>query len=188
PPQRVPAEFELGLIQSDVIDDAYVPLSEEPWESIELLRAGNVAILRSMTKDHALAGIRLGYMVAQPELIEDIRRLQPAWSVNAVALGAGLAALEDESHIEAARQVVRMAKAFLYDEFTAMELAFTCSAANFVIVKVGDARAVRAELLRRGVAVRDCTSFGLPEHIRVAVRRREECERLVRALRQALDR
>lgn len=171
-----------------VLDDAYVPLSEDPWDSIRLLQADNVALLRSMTKEHALAGVRLGYLAANPVLIEDVRQFQPAWSVNAVALAAGLAALEDEAHIEAARQVVQMAKTFLYDEFTAMGLEFTRSAANFLIVKVGDAGKVRAELLPRGIAVRDCTSFGLPEHIRVAARRREECEQLVHALRQVLDR
>lgn len=178
----------IGLDGLLVLDDAYVPLSEDPWDSIRLLQAGNVAILRSMTKDHALAGIRLGYMVAQPEVVEDVRRFQPAWNVNAVALAAGLAALEDEAHIEAAREVVLTAKAYLYEQFSNIGLEFTRSPTNFLIVKVGDAREVRAELLRRGIAVRDCNSFGLPEHIRVAVRRREECEQLIIALRQVLDR
>lgn len=171
-----------------VLDDAYVSLSENRWDSLQLLETGNVVILRSMTKEHALAGARLGYMAATPELIEDVRRLQPAWSVNAVALSAGLAALADEEHIEAARQVIWSAKAYLCSEFTAMGLGFTPSATNFLIVKVGDATRVRADLLRSGIAVRDCTSFGLPEHIRIAVRRREECEQLVGALRQVLGR
>ena len=176
------------------LDDAYVPFAEESWDSTRLLnsdnadKAGNVVLLRSMTKDHALAGARLGYMVAQPELVEDMRRLQPAWSVNAVALAAGLAALEDEAHIESARAIVQTAKAYLYEQFGYMGLEFTRSAANFLIVKVGDARGVRAELLRRGLAVRDCASFGLPQHIRVAVRRQTECEQLVGALREVLDR
>jgi len=171
-----------------VLDDAYVSLTEHRWDSVQLLDTGNVVILRSMTKEHALAGARLGYMAAKPELIEDVRRFQPAWSVNAVALSAGLAALEDEQHIEAARQVIGPAKAYLYSQFTAMGLEFTPSATNFLLARVGDARNVRADLLRRGFAVRDCASFGLPEHIRIAVRRREECEQLVSAMRQVLGR
>ncbi|MYD15909.1 MAG: histidinol-phosphate aminotransferase family protein [Chloroflexi bacterium] len=171
-----------------VLDDAYVSFSDEPWDSIRLLQADNVAILRSMTKDHALAGIRLGYLAANPTLIVDVSRFQPAWSVNSIALAAGLAALEDQAHIDAARVVVQTSKAYLYEQLSDMGLGFTRSAANFLIVKVGDAREVRAGLLRRGVVVRDCSSFGMPEHIRVAVRRREECEQLIGALRQVLER
>lgn len=171
-----------------VLDDAYVSLSEDPWDSVQLMDSGNVVILRSMTKDHALAGIRLGYMAAMPGVIEEVRRFQPAWSVNAVALAAGLAALQDTEHVEAARPVLQRAKAYLYSQFTAIGLEFTPSAANFLMVKVGEAARVRVELLRSGIAVRDCASFGMPEHIRIAVRRQEECEQLVSALRQVLSR
>ena len=65
-----------------VLDDAYAPLADGQWDSIPLLRSGNLAILRSMTKDHALAGIRLGFMAAEPDIVSTVRRLQPAWSVN----------------------------------------------------------------------------------------------------------
>lgn len=171
-----------------VLDDAYGPLSADRWDPAPLLDAGNVAILRSMTKEHALAGVRLGYMLALPELVESVRRFQPAWSVNSVAQAAGLAALEDERHIEAARAVVRASKAYLYEQLTSMDLEFTKSAANFLIVKVGDAARVRTALLRFGIAVRDCASFGLSGHIRVAVRTEEECAQLVSALRQVLGR
>ena len=171
-----------------VLDDAYVSLSQDRWDSVQLIESGNVVILRSMTKEHALAGVRLGFMVAKPELIQEVRRFQPAWSVNSVALAAGLAALEDEEHIEAARPIIQTAKAYLYSQFTAMGLEFTPSATSFLIVKVGDAARVRTELMRKGIAVRDCASFGLPEHIRVAVRRQEECELLVSALREVIGR
>ena len=169
-----------------VLDDAYVPLSENRWDSARFLESRNVAILRSMTKDHALAGIRLGYKLAPPELIEDLSCYQPAWSVNAVAQAAGLAALEDEAHIEVAREVVRMSKSYFCEQFTSMGLEFTPSATNFLAVKVGDAARIRTELLWKGIAVRDCASFGLPEHIRIAVRQQEECARLVEALRQVI--
>ena len=171
-----------------VLDDAYAPLADCPWDSLPLLGRGNVAILRSMTKDHALAGVRLGYLVAQPEVVAGVRALQQAWSVNAVAQAAGLAALDDDAHVEAARGVIREARAFLRTEFDALGLAVTPSAANFLLVKVGDGAAVRAALLRRGIAVRDCASFGLPEHIRIAVRRPAECARLVEALKEVLAR
>ena len=135
-----------------------------------------------MTKDHALAGVRLGYLVAEPDLIAAMRELQPAWSVNAVAQAAGLAALEEETHLEEARMVVSDSKRYLFGALEALGIAATGSAANFILAKVGNAAEMRAALLRRGMAVRDCASFGLPEHIRIGVRRREECEKLVEAL------
>ncbi len=171
-----------------LLDDAYASLADQGWDSVSLLPNTNLAILRSMTKDSALAGVRLGYLLADPALIEMVRIWQHAWSVNAVAQAAGLAALDDETHIVAARDVIAASKRYLYERLNSMDLAFTPSAANFLIVNVGDARYVRTELLRLGMAVRDCTSFGLPEYIRVAVRRKEECERLISALEEVMSR
>ena len=178
-----------GAISADsllVLDDAYGSLADRPWDSLPLLRKGNIAILRSMTKDHALAGVRLGYMVAEPHVISSVRRLQPAWSVNAVAQAAGIAALNDEAHVAQARKIVAEAKEHLSGRLAALGIPVIVSAANFVLARVGAASEVRQALLRRRIAVRDCTSFGLPEHIRIAVRRRDECDRLIESLREVL--
>ncbi len=179
-----------GAIGGDallVLDDAYVPLADRPWDSIPLLRNGSIAILRSMTKDYALAGVRLGYMVAEPHVVSNVRRLQPAWSVNTVAQAAGIAALDDETHVARAREIISEAKALLSGQLSGMGVPVTASSANFVLAHVGDAAGVRNALLYRGILVRDCTSFGLPEHIRIAVRRPEECDLLVRSLRDVLS-
>ena len=181
--QLAAAVGEHGLL---LVDDAYASLADSPWDAMPLLGSGNVAILRSLTKDHALAGVRLGYLAAQPEVIGGARALQHAWSVNAVAQAAGLAALRDDDHVAAARAVIREAKEYLCAELDPLGLTVSPSATNFLLVKVGDGAAVRRALLRRGLAVRDCASFGLPEHIRLAVRSREDCARLVRALREVL--
>ncbi|MDE0231934.1 MAG: histidinol-phosphate transaminase [bacterium] len=169
-----------------MLDDAYMPLADHRWDTTPLLKSGGVAILRSMTKDHALAGVRLGYVVAEPDLIAVMRELQPSWSVNAVAQAAGLAALSDEAHLEEARRVVTESKRYLSRELEALGIAANDSAANFILAKVGSAADVRTALLRRGIAVRDCTSFGLSEHIRIGIRQREECEKLVEALGEVM--
>ena len=168
------------------LDDAYVSLVECEWDSIPMLRNGNIAILRSMTKDHALAGVRLGYLVAEPNVVASVQRLQPSWSVNAVAQAAGAAALKDDAHIAEARKVISRAKEYLHGELEALGVPVTASAANFLLARVGDASRVRSSLLRRGIAVRDCTSFDLPEYIRIAVRRPEECARLIESLEEVL--
>ncbi|MCY3783544.1 MAG: histidinol-phosphate transaminase [Chloroflexi bacterium] len=168
------------------LDTSYVPLADAGWDALPLLQRGNVALLHSMTKDHAVAGVRLGYMAAPPPVVEASRHLQPSWSVNAVAQAVGLAALADAAHVAAAREVIAESKAQLQAQLAALGVPAVPSAANFMLVRVGDAAGVRRALLRRRILVRDCTSFGLPDFIRIAVRRPEECARLVAALRDVL--
>ena len=170
-----------------MLDDAYVSLSDNPWNTVPLLRDGRLAILRSMTKDHALAGVRIGYLLADPHLIREVRRIQPAWSVNSVAQAVGLAALEDDAHLEEARSLIARSKALLQGGLQALGIPVEESAANFFLARVGNASQMRTCLLRRHIAVRDCTSFGLPEHIRIAVRRPEECARLLATLEEVMD-
>ena len=179
-----------GAVDADallVLDDAYVSLADRQWDSTCMLREGNVAILRSMTKDHALAGVRLGYMVAKPNVVEAVRRLQPAWSVNSVAQAVGIAALNDEAHVAEARKTISESKEYLRYELATLGVPVTDSAANFILARVGEASKMRSALLHRGIAVRDCTSFGLPDHIRIAVRKPEECARLIGRLKEVLD-
>jgi histidinol-phosphate aminotransferase len=173
---------EHGLL---VVDEAYLAFVEEPWDSTILLRMPNVLLLRSMTKDYALAALRLGYLVGPEPLVRRLRLMQPSWSVNAMAQAAGAAALLDDTYLETARGVVACGKAYLMDALADLGLRPLPSAANFLLVRVGDATALRQRLLRAGVCVRDCTSFGLPEHIRIGVRGPEECRKLVDAMAEA---
>ena len=169
-----------------VLDTSYVPFADGEWDPTPLLNVGNVALLRSMTKDHGLAGVRLGYLAAQPSVVEATRRLQPAWSVNAVAQAVGIAALTDDPHVTAARSVISESKTYLYNQLAAIDLPTIPSTANFMLVRVGDAGKVRQALLCRGIVVRDCTSFGLPAYIRIAMRTPDECALLIAALRSVL--
>jgi histidinol-phosphate aminotransferase len=179
-----------------VVDEAYRAFVAEPWPSEPLIArglglspaAGNVVLLRSMTKDHALAGLRLGYALASPEVIAALKKVQPSWSVNAAAQVAGLAALSDKDHLRETLPKIAEAKAYLLEELTRLGLRVVPSAANFLLVEVGDGRDLRRRLLSHGLMVRDCSSFSLPEYVRIAVRRLEECRRLIKTLRQLLIR
>ncbi|MDO8530772.1 MAG: histidinol-phosphate transaminase [Dehalococcoidia bacterium] len=171
-----------------VLDEAYAPFVAAPWASSDLTASGRVVVLRSMTKDGALAGLRLGYALAQEDVAQRLRIFQPSWSVNAAAQAAGLAALADADHLTRARAEVRRAVAYLREALSEMGLYVAPSLANFVLVEVGDAPAMRLALLRRGLCVRDCTSFGLPSFIRIGARRLPDCERLMAALPDALGR
>jgi histidinol-phosphate aminotransferase len=164
-----------------VLDEAYVAFVDDAWDSADLLELGNVVILRSMTKDHALPGLRLGYALASPEIARAMESVKPPWSVNAGALRAGLAALEPDAveHVSHARRVVRSAREMLTHGLQQRGFGVQPSAANFVLIEVGDGKAFRQALLPHGIVVRDCASFGMPASVRIACRPIADCERLL---------
>lgn len=169
-----------------VLDEAYVNFVENQWDATSLLQGDlgeSVVLLRSMTKDYALTGLRLGYALASPGVIARLARLQPDWSVNSLAQVAGQVALADAEYLPAARRAVREAKEFLEDSFRQMGFNPLPSAANYLLVEVGDGAMWREKLMRWGIFVRDCASFGLPDCIRVGIRAMPDCERLVEAMR-----
>lgn len=168
------------------LDEAYLPFIEQPWDSRPLLGRGNVVLLRSMTKDYALPGLRLGYALAPAEVSASLVINQPSWSVNSLAQAAGLAALAHQGHVERGRRCVAEGKAYLQRHLGDLGLKVWPSAANFLLIEVGDGAALRARLLRQKVCVRDCTSFGLPRYIRVGIRTMPECQRLIEALTHVL--
>ena len=166
-----------------VLDEAYLSFVEITWDSLGLLDLGNVVLLRSMTKDYALTGLRLGYSVASVGVTARMAALQPDWSVNSLAQVAGMVALGDADYLPRARKAVHQSKQFLIEELASLGFTILPSAANFLLVEVGDGAAVRETLIRRGLFVRDCASFGLPDCIRIGIRPLADCQRLVAGLR-----
>ena len=165
-----------------VIDEAYLSFVNDSWDSMGLPAPDNVVLLRSMTKDYALTGLRLGYVIASENVIANLQAFQPDWSVNGLAQAAGLAALADTEYLPRARQAVDQAKSLLSDRLDRLSLTVHPSAANFLLVNVGDASVWHDKLMRLGLFVRDCTSFGLPEHIRIGIRSMADCQRLIEAM------
>ncbi|MBN1189246.1 MAG: histidinol-phosphate aminotransferase family protein [Dehalococcoidales bacterium] len=165
-----------------VLDEAYVSFAEEQWSSLDLVNQGHVIILRSMTKDYALAGLRLGYLLASEEIVRSLRRVCPPWNVNAAAQQAGLAALDDSGYLERSRQKILRSKRYLISKMSKLGFSTEPSQANFFLVKTGCGRQFRSALLRQGILVRDCASFGLPEHVRIAPRTMAECKRFINAV------
>jgi histidinol-phosphate aminotransferase len=167
-----------------VLDEAYLPFVVGAWDAIPLLADPRLVLVRSLTKDHAIAGMRLGYAVASPFVVRVLQAAQPTWSVNAAAQAAGLAALAADRHVERGRALAEEAKAFLAEELRPLGWRVLPSAANFLLVEVGDAAAITRALRAAGIYVRDCTSFGLPRHVRLAARPLAECAALIAAARQ----
>ena len=169
-----------------VVDEAYLSFVENAWDSLAMLERDHLVLVRSMTKDYAQTGLRLGFALASRRVVNILRAFQPDWSVNSLALSAGIAALADAGYLTRARQAVFQAKDYLVRELAALGFAVLPSEANFLLVEVGDAADWRAKLLTKGIVVRDCASFGLPQYIRVGIRRLPDCQRLVESMRDLL--
>jgi histidinol-phosphate aminotransferase len=167
-----------------VLDEAYIAFTEDTWASLDLIGWENLVILRSMTKDYALAGLRLGYAVAAESIISVLKRVRPPWNVSSVAQAAGVFALKADGYFEACAMKIKEAKEFLLEELKHLGFSPLPSQANFFLVKVGDAARFRQALLEKGILVRDCTSFGLPSYIRLAPCTIAECQRLLAAIKE----
>jgi len=170
-----------------ILDEAYIAFTEGSWSSTDLIPRGNVVILRSMTKDYALAGLRLGYTISSQEIIRNLQRVCPPWNVNVVAQQAGVVALKDTDYIGWCSAKIRQAKQFLTSELGQLGFELLPSKTNFFLVKVGSGKSFRRALLQHGIMVRDCVSFGLPEYIRIAPRTMPECRKLITIIRALKD-
>ncbi len=164
-----------------VLDESYVNLA--PPGSSLLPSTDGVLVLRSMTKDYGLPGVRLGYVVGEPALIGHLSSLQPSWSVNACAQAAGIAAVRNQAYYEKQWTLLRSLSAELASDVRAAGYAPFPSGANFLLFSAEPVERLHEFLWERRIVVRDCASFGLKGFVRIGVRGRGENERLVAALR-----
>ena len=167
------------------IDEAYyefVRRSDFP-DSLEWIRRrpGTIA-LRTFSKIFGLAGLRIGYGIADPELAGYLQRARHPFNVSRLAETAALAALEDVEHAERARATNAEGTDYLRRELGALGVETWPTDANFLLAKAGADTAVR--LLREGIIVRALGGFGMPDHIRISIGLPEENERLVKTLRR----
>lgn len=168
-----------------VFDEAYYEFLAEPPDALKYVREGrpNVIVLRTFSKIQGLASLRVGYGLGSAELVEVLQKTRQPFNVNAIAQAGALAGLQDVEHQRRTRELTFEGRDYLQREFAAMGLEFVPSHANFVLVRVGDGKAVFEKLLRRGIIVRDMTSYALPEWIRVSVGTMEQNRRFVEELR-----
>jgi len=182
----------LRAVPSDVVivmDEAYAEFVEDegyPDSLAALQQPRPLIILRTFSKIYGLAGLRLGYGIAHPELVDMMNRVRAPFNVSTLAQVAGVAALDDDEHVRRVRQVNREGLAYLRHSFAGMGLEVVPSWANFVLVRVGNAPRIYEALLREGVIVRPVGFYGFPEHVRVTVGLPEENERLVATLMRVL--
>lgn len=175
-----------------VLDEAYAEFAAEPWSSgLSLLGHGDVVVLRTFSKAYGLAGLRCGYAIAAPSLIERLavaRHVTP-FSVNRVALAAARAAALDQPYLARVAQGNRRARALLTDELRAAGHLDYASHANFLLVTAtGSAEAAATRLLdEHAIHARPCGPIGFPRHVRVGVPHPDDAARVGAALTAVLD-
>jgi histidinol-phosphate aminotransferase len=174
-----------------VVDESYKHFvwPREAFSALELLqedREASIIVLRSLTKDFALAGVRLGYAVGSPETIQRLTHQLPAWNVSGIAQAAGNAALADRKHLNKTLTMLALERESFFTALRQTKLHIVPSRTHFCLIKVGNAQELRQRLLPHGLLVRDCTSFGLPQYIRVATRPAHEWQRLLALLPEVL--
>ncbi len=172
-----------------VLDEAYNEFLEPALrvDGVALVkRYPNLIVSRSFSKAYGLAGLRVGFAMAQPALTDLLNRVRQPFNVNSLAQAAAIAALNDKEFLTKSFAVNRDGKEQLQKAFEKLGLQFVPSYANFVLVKVGEAARINLELLKRGVIVRPVAGDGLPEWLRVSIGLPHENQTFIDALTAVL--
>ena len=174
-----------------VLDEAYYEYGKSrnyPNSLYYLKTNPNVIVLRTFSKAYGLAGLRIGYGIAQPEIIENLNRVRPPFNVNRLAQEAALAALDDKEHILRSLKVNSEGKKYLYGEFKKMGLSYIPTHTNFILFDVKrDGKEIFNTLLRLGVIVRPMSIYGMPTFLRVTIGTMTENRKCITALKKALS-
>jgi histidinol-phosphate aminotransferase len=181
--KRVP---ERVIVVMDEAYNEYLPAEKRSDTVKWLKRHPNLVITRTFSKAYGLAGLRVGYALAHASVADMMNRVRQPFNVNAVALAAAAAALDDmefvaksyAANLQGMRQIEAGARS--------LSLEWIPSNGNFITLRVGKAGEVFKRMLKRGVIVRPVTNYGMPEHLRITVGTEEENERCLSALGASL--
>jgi histidinol-phosphate aminotransferase len=172
-----------------VADEAYFEFVHDPGypDSLNYHDPSRMIVtLRTFSKVFGLAGLRVGYAVARPDIVALLHKVRQPFNVTSLAQVAAIAGLDDEQHVRQTLEVNTAGIEYLEREFKRIGIGFVPSNANFILAEVGDASSVFNELLQQGVIVRPMDGYGLARHVRISVGREHENRRLISALEDVL--
>jgi histidinol-phosphate aminotransferase len=170
-----------------VMDEAYIDFLEDAPDLLPLIKSKpNLLLMRTFSKIYGLAGLRLGYGIGHPDLIAAFEKVRQPFNINSLIQAGAMAALDDEEHLAATKRNNLEGLKYLYEELQKLKLGFVRSAANFVLVKVGNGQKVFEAMQKAGVITRPMAGYKLPESIRITVGRPDENRRCIEALKNAL--
>jgi histidinol-phosphate aminotransferase len=170
-----------------VFDEAYFEFPDSPPDALKYVREGrNVCVLRTFSKIHGLAALRVGYGLASENVATLLQKARQPFNVNAIAQAGALAALADTDHIAKTRSVNRAGMTFYEEALAARNLEYVPSFANFLLIKTGDGDRVFRDMLKQGVIVRAMSSYKLPDWIRISIGTEPQNRRCVEVLDSVL--
>lgn len=163
-----------------VFDEAYHEFPDNPPDVLKYVREGrNVCVLRTFSKIHGLAALRIGYGLAPAHLAGLLQKARQPFNTNALAQAGALAALADEQHIQQTRRVNQQGLGYLCEALTQRGIEWVPSFANFLLIKCGHGDDVFKNMLKQGVIVRAMSGYKLPDWIRVSIGTPEENKRVL---------
>src|SRR5471032_284080 len=172
-----------------VMDEAYIEFLDDAVDLVPLIRLGvrpNLLLMRTFSKIYGLAGLRVGYGIANPEFAAALEKIRQPFNINLLAQTAALAALDDEEHVRKTRANNFAGLEFFSRAFRDLKLEYVPSSANFILVRVGDGQKIFDAMQKLGVITRPMGGYQLPEWIRISVGTPKENERGLEALKKAL--
>jgi len=172
------------------IDEAYFDfvLEKDYPNGLDYISENNVIVTRSFSKSYGLAGLRIGYAMARPEIIRYMEYVRGPFNINSLAQAGALGALKDKKFLIKTRKVVQEGKNFLYAEFKKLGIRYVPSVTNFILFEVGNAAPdICRRLLKRGIILRDMSGWGMNNFIRVTVGTEKENKRFIKELNKVLS-
>jgi len=173
-----------------VLDMAYVEYMDEevkPPVKLWLKQYPNLLITQTFSKVYALAGLRIGYSISNPEISDVLNRVRQPFNTNMLAQSAAIASLADKDHVIKSVEMNDAGKSFLQESFTEMKLIYLPTMGNFISVNVKqDGLALYEKLLRQGVIVRPVANYGMPEYLRITIGSQQQNERFIESLKQCI--
>jgi len=168
-----------------VFDEAYAEITYKKMpDTLSYVRENrNVIVLRSFSKAYGLAGLRVGYGMAKPEIIQALEKSRQPFNVNSMAQIAAAAALDDQGFVRRSRRIYKQGARQIMEACSEMGLVFEPPVANFMLIKAGNGFEVFNELQKKGVIVRPMGPYKLPEWIRVSIGTEAENLRFLSALK-----
>ena len=191
-PKNEMIEFLKGLSRDIVvlIDEAYFEYVKAPdyGYSLELLKTfKNVIVTRTFSKMYGLAGLRIGYGIADEEMIDVLNRIREPFNVNSIAQVAAVACLKDQAYYKKVAATVNTQRKYLYTQLKRLKLDFVKTCTNFILIKTARSGAeLMKKLMHKGVIVRDMGFWGLENYIRVTIGTASENKKFIRSLEELL--
>ncbi len=174
------------LLVMDEAYDTFIDVDDFPG-GLNYVSNKNVIVLKTFSKAYGLAGLRIGYAIANSELTSYMEKVRQPFNVNFLAQVAAAAALDDKKFLLKTRETILRGKDYLYDALAQLGIAYVPSVANFILIDVGrDGVSVFKDMLKYGVIVRDMDQYGLKNFIRVTIGTEKENERFIKVLRKVL--